>query len=54
MKMHILVALVIATLFVVWQVVTSFTFGTLPTLPVLPGGALIVAGGLIVSSWKIA
>ena len=48
------VGLYIATLFVVWQVVTYFTFGTLPTLPILVGGALILAGGLIVSLWKAA
>jgi small multidrug resistance family-3 protein len=46
------VGLYIATLFIVWQVVTWFTFGTLPTLPILSGGALIVLGGLIVSFWK--
>ena len=48
------VGLYIATLFIVWQVVTYFTFGALPTLPILAGGALIVAGGLIVSFWKTA
>jgi small multidrug resistance family-3 protein len=48
------VGLYIATLFVVWQVVTYFAFGTLPTLPILVGGALIVAGGLLVSFWKAA
>ena len=46
------VGLYIATLFVVWQVVTFFSFGTLPTLPILLGGALIVAGGLVVSFWR--
>src|SRR5450432_540986 len=46
------VGLYIATLFLVWQVVTFFAFGTLPTLPILTGGALIVAGGLVVSFWK--
>jgi small multidrug resistance family-3 protein len=46
------VGLYIATLFVVWQIVTYFTFGTLPTLPILAGGILIVAGGLVVSFWK--
>ena len=45
------VGLYIATLFVVWQVVSYFTFRTLPTLPVLIGGALIIAGGLIVTFW---
>jgi small multidrug resistance family-3 protein len=48
------VGLYIATLFVVWQVITYFSFGTLPTLPILAGGVLIVAGGLIVSFWKAA
>ncbi len=45
------VGLYIATLFVVWQIVSFFTFRTLPTAPVLIGGALIVVGGLIVSFW---
>lgn len=43
------VGLYIATLFVVWQVVNFAFFGTGPTLPILAGGALIVAGGLIVT-----
>ncbi|MEY4966147.1 MAG: hypothetical protein RL274_1730 [Pseudomonadota bacterium] len=46
------VGLYIATLFVVWQVITYFAFGTLPSLPMLVGGAMIVAGGLIVSFWR--
>jgi hypothetical protein len=48
------VGLYIATLFVVWQVITFFAFRTLPTIPVMLGGALIVSGGLIVSFWKTA
>ena len=44
----------IATLFVVWQVVNFVTFRSLPTLPILAGGALIVAGGLLVSFWQPA
>ena len=48
------VGLYIATLFVVWQVITYFAFGTLPTLPIVFGGILIVAGGLLVSFWKPA
>ena len=48
------VGLYIATLFVVWQVITFITFRTLPTIPMLAGGALIVAGGLIVTFWKPA
>lgn len=46
------VGLYIATLFVVWQVVNFVTFRTGPALPVLVGGALIVAGGLIVTFWQ--
>jgi hypothetical protein len=46
------VGLYIATLFVVWQVITYFAFGTLPTPPIVFGGILIVAGGLLVSFWK--
>jgi small multidrug resistance family-3 protein len=48
------VGLYIATLFVMWQLITFFAFRTLPTLPVMLGGALIVAGGMIVSFWKSA
>jgi small multidrug resistance family-3 protein len=47
-----IVGFYIATLFLVWQVVAFFTFRTLPGPPVLVGGALIVAGGLVVSFWK--
>lgn len=46
------VGLYIATLFVVWQLVNLVTFGTLPTMPVALGGALIVTGGLIVTFWQ--
>ena len=46
------VGLYVAILFVVWQVINFAFFQTLPTVPVLTGGALIVAGGAIVSFWK--
>jgi len=46
------VGLYIATLFVVWQVINFIFFRTVPTLPILVGGSLIVAGGAIVSFWK--
>ena len=45
------VGLYIATLFVVWQVVNFMVFRGLPSAPVLAGGALIIAGGLIVTFW---
>ena len=47
-----IVGLYISTLFLVWQVVTFVTFRAVPTAPILLGGALIVAGGLVVSFWK--
>lgn len=46
------VGLYIATLFIVWQVVNYFAFGVIPALPVIVGGALVVAGGLIITFWK--
>jgi small multidrug resistance family-3 protein len=46
------VGLYIATLFVVWQVINAIAFRSFPTLPIMVGGVLIIAGGLIVSFWK--
>jgi hypothetical protein len=46
------VGLYVATLFVVWQVINLIVFRTLPGLPVLVGGALVIAGGLIITFWK--
>src|ERR1043165_1529971 len=39
-----IVGLYIATLFIIWQVVNYFVFKTVPTLPVIVGGSLIVIG----------
>jgi drug/metabolite transporter (DMT)-like permease len=44
--------LYVATLFVVFQITNYIFFRTTPTPAVLVGGALIVAGGLIVSMWR--
>ena len=46
------VGLYIATLFLVWQTVSFLTFRTVPNLPVVLGGALIVTGGLLVTFWR--
>ncbi|HEX3885092.1 MAG TPA: hypothetical protein VHW66_20730 [Stellaceae bacterium] len=34
-----------------WQVMSFAMFRAIPSLPIVVGGALIVAGGLIVSFW---
>ncbi len=46
------VGLYIATLFVVWQVINFAVFPTMPNLPILTGGTLIIVGGLSVTFWK--
>jgi len=46
------VGLYIATLFIVWQLVNWAVFQTAPVVPVLVGGALIVAGGAVVTFWR--
>ena len=46
------VGLYLATLFIVWQVVNFVAFRTLPTLPILLGGSLVIAGGAIITFWK--
>ncbi|HXB00161.1 MAG TPA: hypothetical protein VNW05_06515 [Steroidobacteraceae bacterium] len=48
------VGIYIATLFVIWQVVNFIAFRSLPTLPVLVGGAFVIAGGAIITFWKPA
>ena len=42
----------IATLFVIFQVTNYLFFRTLPTVPVVVGGSLIVLGGLVVGLWR--
>ena len=46
------VGLYIATLFVVWQVINYIAFKSVPTLPIIVGGLLVVTGGLIITFWK--
>lgn len=46
------VGLYIATLFVVWQIINFLVFRTVPALPVLLGGILVIAGGLIITFWR--
>jgi small multidrug resistance family-3 protein len=49
-----IVGLYIATLFVIWQIISFLVFKTLPGLPIFLGGALIVTGGLIITFWHTA
>jgi hypothetical protein len=42
----------IATLFVVFQITNYIFFRTAPTAPVIGGGILIIAGGLLVGLWR--
>jgi small multidrug resistance family-3 protein len=46
------IGLYLATLFVIWQAINFIFFHTLPSLPTFVGGALVVAGGLIVTYWR--
>lgn len=46
------VGLYLATLFVVWQVINFLAFRALPTLPIVLGGLLVIAGGAIITFWK--
>jgi len=46
------VGLYIATLFIMWQVISYITFKSIPTLPVIIGGLFVVSGGLIITFWK--
>jgi small multidrug resistance family-3 protein len=48
------VGLYIATLFVIWQVINFIAFRTSPTIPILVGGALVIAGGAIITFWQPA
>ena len=49
-----LMGLYIAIFFVVSQVISFILFGERPSIPVLAGGALIVAGGLVMLLFRSA
>jgi small multidrug resistance family-3 protein len=46
------VGLYVATLFVVWQFINFVALKTTPALPIIIGGALIIAGGALVTLWR--
>jgi drug/metabolite transporter superfamily protein YnfA len=47
-----LLGVYVALFFVVAQIVAKVRFGQTPTMPIYAGGALIVAGGLVITFWK--
>ena len=53
-EFHRVAGIYIATLFIVWQIISFLIFRSVPTIPILIGGALIVLGGLIVAFWNPA
>ena len=44
--------LYLATLLIVWQVINFVAFRSQPTLPIVVGGSLVIAGGAIITFWK--
>jgi small multidrug resistance family-3 protein len=47
-----LLGIYVALFFVMAQLVAKVRFGQSPTSPIYAGGALIVAGGLVIAFWK--
>jgi len=47
-----LLGIYVTLFFIVAQLINYFGFGQKPSLSILVGGALISAGGLIISFWK--
>jgi small multidrug resistance family-3 protein len=47
-----LLGIYVALFFVVAQIVAKIRFDQKPTGPILVGGSLIVAGGLVITLWK--
>jgi len=47
-----LLGVYVVLFFIVAQAIGWLAFGTRPTMPILVGGALIVAGGLTITFWR--
>ncbi len=47
-----LLGVYVVLFFVIAQIVAKVRFHQTPTTPILTGGALIVAGGLVITFWK--
>jgi hypothetical protein len=48
-----LIGAYVATFFIVAQVINLVFFHTMPTLPIMVGGALIIAGGAVITLWHV-
>jgi len=47
-----LLGVYVSLFFVVAQIINLFAFGTKPTAPIIVGGALMLAGGMVMTFWK--
>jgi drug/metabolite transporter (DMT)-like permease len=47
-----LLGVYVALFFLVAQVINLVAFGVAPSLPILVGGALIIAGGVVMTVWQ--
>jgi drug/metabolite transporter superfamily protein YnfA len=47
-----LLGIYVVVFFIMAQVINFVAFGTRPTLPIVVGGMLIVAGGAVISAWR--
>jgi hypothetical protein len=47
-----LLGVYVSLFFVVAQIINYFAFDTRPTVPIIAGGALILAGGMLMTFWK--
>ncbi|MDE8344852.1 MAG: hypothetical protein POH28_01570 [Acidocella sp.] len=47
-----LLGVYVALFFVAAQIIAYFAFGQAPTPPIMAGGGLIVAGGLVMTFWR--
>ncbi len=48
-----LLGVYVALFFVVAQVINYFAFGMAPGAPIFVGGTLIVAGGMVMTFWRV-
>jgi drug/metabolite transporter superfamily protein YnfA len=48
-----LLGVYVTLFFLVAQIINLVFFGTRPDLPILVGGAFIIAGGLIMTFWRV-